>query len=166
MMADAEDIERALLSAYLTDLATQQASTLSWMKFYYLPEEIDWQRLYGRLPVVVVWAVDPTITPMCMSGPLRTEDCTYRIRMCAVNKVVDASYNAHAPTIPDRRILSDYREDLDVLYGDNTLSLSADCYIESIRYGVPSIPGYVPDEMTWLNSVELTFAHRYFRQLS
>jgi hypothetical protein len=168
-MADAVDIEQDLLDAYYASLGVELAdplSTLSWMRHFCFPEEINWQDFYGLLPVVAVWAVDPSIAPMCMSGPFRTEDCTYRIKLAAVVENYDSSYGTHSPNVPDRRIMSGYRENLDILYGNNQLSLSAECHIESVHYGIPTIPGYQVDGMTWLNSVEITFAHRYFRQLT
>jgi len=103
-MSDRPDIEQDLLDAYYTALGTYQATTLSWMHFYCFPEEIDWQNFYGLLPVVAVWALDPTITPTCMDGPFRVEDITYRIRIASTRCLATIGYLSLMTVILNRRI--------------------------------------------------------------
>lgn len=161
------DIEQDILDAYYTSLGTQQAGTLSWMHFFAFPGEVDIQDFEGLVPLVLVWAEGATLVDSCMCGPtLRQDTMKYRIKMAAIEAVYDTSYGTHSPNVPDRRIMSSRRNDLDVLYGRETFDLSDAATLEDYRYGIPTFPGYQTNGQTWIHAVELTIVHDYIRQLT
>ena len=153
------DIKSELVTAYKTDLGTQQGSTLSWMRFYDVVGETDLTNWYGLLPLVLISVLPTSIEPDSLEGDCQSNKKIYTIVLSAVVYSYDRSYGTQSPNVPDLTDCINKGDDLESLYNRNKLGLSQACTLVARTEGALFIPGFQTDGQTWAHGSQLTFEH-------
>jgi hypothetical protein len=159
------DIEIDLYDAYESSLNTNKALTLSWMKFFQIPNiPSDLRKWYGALPIVFFWCENITLESTCMDGEYRVDEKLYRFHFAIVAQVFDKSRLTKSSSVPDKRKLSEYRESFEALYAREDFDISNAATLVSVQNEIVSIPGIQIAENDWVDGVELIIEHDWIDQ--
>lgn len=159
------DIENNLLDAYESSLQTNKALTLSWMKFFQIPNiPSDLRKWYGALPMVFFWDENITLESKCMDGDHRVDEKLYRFHFVIAAQIFDKSRLTKSSSVPDKRKLSEYRESLEALYAREDFGISNAATLFSVQNEIVSIPGIQIAENDWVDGVEMIIEHDWIDQ--